>query len=369
MVRSIGLDIGNDSIKLVMEGGRLAIPNIVAPGSPRNLLREEDNVLEALDVEVFSRSLTGGWKQFFVGELAVEDEDNLEMSELENKVESEQSLIVTLVALAVTALSKSESFTENPVVEEFVIGSGLPIRQYAKYKDALIQRLEGEHEVKFVSTPKYRGRTVRIIIKKVTVGIEGAAAILNIATNDDLSVKDETAYHGTVGVCEIGALTTDFPIMKKLQPDNRFSHGEYFGIASYLDAIRQDVYDKFGYNFQSRAKLIKRIRESSYLINLVGERRADIKPVVDEHFRRAAVRVVELIQKRWAKYPDAQAFYVLGGGAGALRPYIEERTHGKLPLRFVNDSEWMNAAGYLKMLNNRGMNSEDVTKQPNNTSW
>ncbi|BCJ86561.1 acetate and sugar kinases/Hsc70/actin family protein [Effusibacillus dendaii] len=141
MVRSVGLDIGNDSVKLVMEGGVLAIPNIVAPGSARNLLREEDNVLEALDVEVFSRSLTGA------------------------------------------------------------------------------------------------------------------------------------AYYGTVGVCEIGALTTDFPIMKKLQSDNRFSHGEYFGLASYLDAIRQDVFENFGYNFQSRAKLVKRIRDSSYLINLVGERR------------------------------------------------------------------------------------------------
>jgi plasmid segregation protein ParM len=81
------------------------------------------------------------------------------------------------------------------------------------------------------------------------------------------------------------------------------------------------------------------------------------------------VRVVELIQKRWAKYPDAQAFYVLGGGAGALKPYIEERTHGKLPLRFVSDSEWMNAAGYLKMLKNQGLSGDDMTKQSNPTSW
>lgn len=368
MVRSIGLDIGNDSVKLVMEGGRLAIPNIVAPGSPRNLLREEDNVLEALDVEVYSRSLTGGWKHYFVGELAVEDEDNMEMSEVENKVESEQSLIVTLVALAVTELSRSESFTENPLIAEYVIGTGLPIRQFSRYREAFIQRLEGEHEVKFVTTPKYRGRTVRIVVKKVTVGIEGASAILNIATNDDLSVKDEMAYYGTVGICEIGALTTDFPIMKKLQPDNRFSHGEYFGIASYLDAIRQDVYEKFGYNFQSRAKLVKRIRESSYLINLVGERRGDIKPIVDEHFKRASFRIVDLIQKRWTKYPDAQAFFVLGGGATALRSYIEEQTHGKLPLRFVNDSEWQNAAGYLKMLKNQGI-TEPIDKPSNDTNW
>lgn len=367
MVKSIGLDIGNDSVKLAMEGGRLSIPNIVAPGSPRNLLREEENVLEALDVEVYSRSLTGGWRHYFVGDLAVEDEDNMEMSEIDNKVESDQALIVSLVALAVAALSRSDSFTDNPLVAEYAIGTGLPIRQFARYREAFIQRLEGEHEVKFVSTPKYRGRTVRIIVKKVAVGIEGAAAILNIATQDDLSVKDEMAYYGTVGVCEIGALTTDFPILKKMQPDNRFSHGEYFGIASYLDAIRQDIYEKFGYHFQSRAKLAKRIRESSYLINLVGERRGDIKPIVDEHFKRAAVRVVDMIQKRWAKYPDAQAFYVLGGGAGALRPYIEDLTHSKLPLRFVNDSEWQNAAGYLKMLKNQAY-SDSLEKSSDN-NW
>lgn len=368
MVRSVGLDIGNDSVKLVLDGGRLAIPNIVAPGSPRNLLREEDNVLEALDVEVYSRSLTGGWKHYFVGELAVEDEDNLEMSEIENKVESEQALLVTLVTLAVAALNRAEPFAENPLVAEYVVGTGLPIRQFARYREKLIQRLEGEHEVKFLTTPKYKGRTVRVVVKKVTVGIEGAAAVFNLATGDDLSVKDETAYYGTVGVCEIGSLTTDFPIMKKLQPDNRFSHGEYFGIASYLDAIRQDVYEKFGYNFQSRAKLAKRVRESSYLINLIGERRADIKPIVDEHFRRAAIRVVDLIHKRWTKYPDAQAFYVLGGGAAALRPYIEEITHGKLPLRFVGDSEWQNAAGYLKMLKNQGL-TEETSNRNDGSNW
>ncbi|BCJ86560.1 hypothetical protein [Effusibacillus dendaii] len=37
---------------------------------------------------------------------------------------------------------------------------------------------------------------------------------------------------------------------------------------------------------------------------------------------------------------------------------IEEITNGKLPLRFVNDSEWQNAAGYLKMIKNQGLTED-----------
>ncbi|MNR61400.1 hypothetical protein D3C85_1831470 [compost metagenome] len=78
----------------------------------------------------------------------------------------------------------------------------------------------------------------------------------------------------------------------------------------------------------------------------------DIRPIVDIYFRRAAVRMVELIRKRWKKMPDIQCFYVIGGGAAALKPYILEAA-GSMKLRFAPESEYLNMHGYLKIAKNR----------------
>ncbi|WP_223192363.1 hypothetical protein [Paenibacillus sedimenti] len=44
MNKLAGIDIGNDSIKLVLDGAKepLVIPNIIAPGYERHILQEED---------------------------------------------------------------------------------------------------------------------------------------------------------------------------------------------------------------------------------------------------------------------------------------------------------------------------------------
>ena len=119
--------------------------------------------------------------------------------------------------------------------------------------------------------------------------------------------------------------------------DNQFSTGEQFGLAGYLDNIIRDVEDQFGHRFPSRTKLIKRIKNREYIIQRVGEGQSDIRPIVDTYFTRAANKVVDLIVKKWKKYPDIQCFYVLGGGASALKTYINEAAV-PVKLRFVDES-------------------------------
>lgn len=226
------------------------------------------------------------------------------------------------------------------------------MRTYARFHQTFEERLVGEHEVTFLSTPKLRGRTVRVIIRRAIVSVEGAAALFHLATHNNLQVRDEEIYYGCIGVCEIGALTTDFPVVKRMTIDNQFSTGEQLGMAAYLDAIIRDVEDQFGYRFPTRAKLIQRIRRGNYIIQQLGEGQADIRPIVDMYFSRAAQKIVDLIRKRWKKYPDIQCFYVLGGGAAALKPYIIEAAES-MRLRFVENSELQNVYGYLKLAKHR----------------
>ncbi len=359
-----GIDIGNDSVKLIVNGTSepIIIPSVVSPGYERHVLQEEDSPLKALDVMVYSPRLKKKNQRFFVGQLASEDPDNAELEDSDNKATSDQALIVALTALAYAHLTGSSYMMqpgETTSQAEYVLGTGLPVRTFARYQHLFEERLVGEHEVTFLSTPKLRGRTVRVNIRRAVVSVEGAAALFHMATNDNLQVRDEELYYGCIGICEIGALTTDFPVVNRMSIDNQFSTGEQLGLASYLDSIIRDVEDEFGYRFPSRAKLIQRIRRGELIIQRVGEGQADIRPIVDAYFGRAAQKIVDLIRKRWKKYPDIQCFYVLGGGAAALRPYILDRAEN-MKLRFVEDSELMNVYGYLKLARNKTSQSEAV---------
>ncbi|MFC6231271.1 hypothetical protein ACFQI7_25970 [Paenibacillus allorhizosphaerae] len=357
MMRLAGIDLGNDSIKIAYDGSNepITVPNIVTPGYDRHIFQEEDAPQKALDVTVYSPSLTLNNRRWFVGQLATELEDNSELEETDNKALSDQSLIVALTALAysgITGPSYSPPTYSQTDEVELVIGTGLPVRTYAKYRESFEQRLVGEHEVVFHSTPQLRGRKVKLRIRKAVVSIEGAAAIFNLATHDNLQVRDEEIYGGVIGVCEIGALTTDLPVIRRMAIDNHFSYGEQMGLANYLDPIMREVEDQFGYTFPSRAKLAQRIKQRDYVIQRIGEGQATMKPIVDTYFSRAAVRIVDLIKKRWKKCPDIQCFYVIGGGAAALKPYLLEAA-GPIKLRFVPDSELQNVLGYVKVARSR----------------
>jgi plasmid segregation protein ParM len=364
MIRLAGIDIGNDSVKLVVSGSNepIIIPSIVSPGYERHVLQEEDSPLKALDVMIYSPKLKKKSQRYFVGLLASEDQDNAELEETDNKATSDQSLIVALTALAYASVTNNTNLQPGQSTDqvEYVIGTGLPVRTYARFHQTFEERLVGEHEVTFLSTPKLRGRTIRVNIRRAIVSIEGAAALFHMATHENLQIRDEELYHGVIGICEMGALTTDFPVVKRMSIDNQFSTGEQLGLASYLDSIIRDVEDQFGYRFPSRTKLIQRIRKHEFIIQRVGEGQADIRPIVDNYFGRAAQKIVDLIRKRWKKYPDIQCFYVLGGGAAALKPYILDAADN-MRLRFVDDSELQNVYGYLKLARNKTSQSEAVS--------
>jgi plasmid segregation protein ParM len=361
-MKIVGIDIGNDSVKLIEEisgdqsrNTPLVVPNVIATAYGRQVLQDEESPLSALDVVINSPSLELKNQRYFVGQLAIEQDDSVELEDTDNKAISEQTLIVALTALAYHGVMNSNQDVmgfENSNTVEYYLGTGLPVRIFEKFHDVYEQRLLGEHEVTFMTTPKLKNRKVKVVVHKVLVAVEGVAALYHLATDENLRIIDDVVASSVVGVCDIGNITTDLPIVRKLAIDNQFSDGIQVGLANYLDMIIKEVEETHDYSFSTRSKLAHRIKKGDYMIQMIGEGQVSIRPIVDIYFKRAATRMIELIRKRWKKAPDVAFFYVLGGGAAALKSYLIEEA-GPMKLRFVNDSELANMYGYLKLAKNK----------------
>src|SRR4051794_1619240 len=102
VIKIAGIDVGNDSVKLVIDGASepIVVPSILSPGYERHIFQDEDSPLKALDVRVYSPKLKKNNQRYFVGLLAMEDQDISELEETDNKATSDQALIVALTALA-----------------------------------------------------------------------------------------------------------------------------------------------------------------------------------------------------------------------------------------------------------------------------
>ena len=58
VIKIAGIDVGNDSVKLVVDGSSepIVIPSIVSPGYERHIFQEEDSPVKALDVMYTARN-------------------------------------------------------------------------------------------------------------------------------------------------------------------------------------------------------------------------------------------------------------------------------------------------------------------------
>ncbi|WP_312029491.1 ParM/StbA family protein [Paenibacillus sedimenti] len=115
---------------------------------------------------IYSPSLSQRNQRYFVGHLALEHEDNLELEDTDNKAVSDQSLVVALTVLAYQGLMNQGSGGSDgygsTVEVEYVLGTGLPVRAFAKFNQQFEQRLVGEHEVTFLSTPQLHNRNTNV---------------------------------------------------------------------------------------------------------------------------------------------------------------------------------------------------------------
>jgi len=155
-VRLAAIDAGNDAIKAVFGemGNRLYIPNVIAEEKPqRRFVELERDPLDGVHVEVISSALKQGGGIFAIGNLATSYHHPQEVAMDSVKSESDQNLLVALVALALDAVQHFPHIGQT-VDALYSLASGLPLSEVKQgMKQRYIDRRKGAtQEVHFLAT-------------------------------------------------------------------------------------------------------------------------------------------------------------------------------------------------------------------------
>ncbi|UFJ41342.1 ParM/StbA family protein [Brevibacillus humidisoli] len=320
-----GFDLGNNALKMVLEGKRAKIPNVVREvpiPTERKRISNNEKMENTFDVILrcpHVPELHG--KRFFVGKLAIGNGEH-EIDPQTKKARNPLVLVPFLTALAAHAESEQDEIQVSGY-------AGLPMDEYliADLKEEYRQRLNGRFQVEFVSTAGREGWKVQLHLN-IEVKPEGMAVTLRQIQ------KNMGRWNlQTMGAIDIGAFSTDISVLdREFEPIPELCQGLQIGTASALESIRERINKEYRVNF-TRHMIDEIVTKDNGKMQL-GIREIDISDVIEEHFRPYSRQIAQAITEilEHPKGVSTARFFIFGGGAIAYKPYLielQERTYSE----------------------------------------
>lgn len=362
-MKLIGIDIGNDSVKVKTKENEINIMNLISAGYNRRIFGQEmGHLSNLLDVSIESKGKDLG--RYFIGGLAFKENrgDMIEKSRGETKAESDTTYIMILASLAYTLYDEN-----NPVKKEYVtLGAGLPTEEY--FNDRLLDlfksRLKGTHKVIFHS-PNFKGAQITIVIDKIEVIPEGTSAALSILYDDKGRFKEK--YEGLrdklILIIDIGSLTVDVSTMENGTFIGKGFFGINKGIADPLNSILLELKNLYGYE-TSRHKLDYYLRKYGF-IEFYGNK-ISLTEMAERHFedftRVMANQIYKELDMHGLNASDVHTAFIVGGGAITLKNYLDKYLHFSR-IEFAENPLMANAEGYLKSISFIVSSGEEEKKE------
>jgi plasmid segregation protein ParM len=365
------VDIGNSWYKvLASDGGELSdyqMPNAIALFDEEFYempYEEEDVELEEnLIVEVKSQAVMNRRDIFYTGRSAARQR-NVSLTSVNNqKVDELRTYILLFSITAYHALMISQDETDI-VYEIDQLAVSLPTTQYKGKKDLLKERLLGTHTIilhKVPGVPEPKEVCVKLTIKNVIVGAEGACAYLGLTRDQEtLGIKDDELVKDSlkgVLIGDLGGDSVDFVGIKNNKPVASVE-GEHFGINQFLDIIIQKVSKNELYKFDSRAELEEKLAAgpSEWYVEPFAGVRKDISKYITPQLKSMAIKYLELFDKVRSSSNEikgASRYIAVGGAAKLAQKQIQEAAvkwseKGRpINLDFPEDLEKLNVLGLL----------------------
>lgn len=368
-VRLMGVDVGNDAIKVVMleeNNGDAAIKkcevmNVLSPGySRRNYGVKKAHLSNLLDVTVYEESKQAERRSFgryFVGGLAYKENrgDIIERTAEDIKAESDDTIILLTTSIAYALFNPG-----NPIkTENVALGTLLPTEEFFNDKDDLRQKFQEKllnktYTVEF-HDPEFLGAKITINIIDEEINPEGAAAALAYSFNIDGNEKEDIGNimeEVHLGI-DIGSVTTDVSVFEygEFSPKGHF--GVLLGTSQPLDKIAADIKDEWDADI-TRHQLDYIIRNNKKLVINVNGKSQDIteelKKHKDEKFGHFIKLLVNNINKELRIRGVNTAFISrvnMAGGGSIL--YIDgfKKEFKKDNVYLAEDARYANATGAL----------------------
>jgi plasmid segregation protein ParM len=361
----VGADLGNDALKVVFnEKSHITIKNavslrMISEQRKQDLNFDGDSVEQGTvaqrilkNLDVIIRPAGGVEERFFIGDNAIkagEDETVVGTAKADNPY-----IHIPFLAILAYYTPKSKK------VARFKDISGLPIKQFNKdSRKKLKAKLLGTFDVTLLDAAGQPSRTVTIIIEDVAIAAEGVPVLVNQMMNHDATgIARPELGDGSYGVIDIGAFTTDLPVIVDGKPDSEASDGIDEGISTYIDKIASAL-STASRATVTRNQILEKIISGDYETIRIRGKVYPLRSEVEGQLNFFAKKIVDVIDRMWSKNYEIQEFFVVGGGSKLLRPYLTKILNERgIELTFIepknksdfqNDPQLQNAFGYWKL--------------------
>ncbi|WP_226584259.1 ParM/StbA family protein [Halobacillus litoralis] len=340
--RIFSVDIGNSWYKiLASDDGELVdyqIPNAIALFDEEFYEKpydEEDmDFEENLIVEIKSPAVLDRREIFYIGKSAMKQR-NVSLTSFNNqKIDEDRTYILLFASAAYHALlTESSEGDLNYTIDQLAVS--LPTTQYKEKKELFKERLTGDHTVIFHKVPGVKEPkevAVKIHIKEVIVGAEGALAYLALTREpDSLLISDESLVKDSakgIIIGDLGGDSVDFVGIKNNKPVASVE-GEPFGINQFLDNIIQKVSKNELYTFNSRSELEEKLAagQSEWYVEPFAGVKKDISKYITPQLRLMAIKYLEhfdRVRSSSNEIKGAARYIAVGGAAQIAEKQIKE---------------------------------------------
>jgi plasmid segregation protein ParM len=365
------VDIGNSWYKvLASDQGEMSeyqLPNAIALYDDEFYEKpydEEDIDLEEnLIVEVRSPAIINKREVFYAGKAAAKQRNVSLTSSNNQKADEDRTYILLFGAAAYHASQVNPDDIEiNYSIDQLAVS--LPTTQYKEKKDLLKQRLIGTHTVtlhKVAGIPEPKELTVKLVIKDVIIGAEGACAYLGLIRDiDTLGIKDDNLVKDSrkgIIIGDLGGDSVDFVGIKNNKPVASVE-GDHFGINLFLDTIIKKVSKNELYTFDSRSELEEKLYagQSEWYVEPFAGVRKDISKYVIPQLKIMAIKYLEHFDRARSSSSEikgASRYIAVGGAAKLAQKQIQEAAvrwseKGRpIDLTFPENLEKLNVFGLM----------------------
>ncbi|SFB09397.1 plasmid segregation protein ParM [Bacillus sp. cl95] len=367
----LAVDIGNSWYKALASDKGIVneyqIPNAISFFDEEFFEKpydDDDVVLEEnLIVEIKSKAISDKREIYYMGKAAAKQRD-VSLTAFNNQKVDEDRTYVLLFGLAAyhAVLSNPDETDIQYHIDQLSVS--LPTTQYKEKKDIFKQRLLGTHTVifhKIPQLPEPKELVVKLHVKDVIVGAEGACAYLGLTRDlDTLGIKDDALIKETrkgIIIGDLGGDSVDFVGIKNNKPVASVE-GEPFGINQFLDGIIQKVSKYELYRFDSRSELEEKLAagQSEWYVEPFAGVKKDISKYIIPQLKSMAVKYLEhfdRVRSRSNEIKGATRYIAVGGAAKLAKRQIQESAvrwteRGRpIELFFPEDMEKLNVNGLM----------------------